>query len=119
MNFNEYQQGALSTFRKMPESDAKMYCAFKLCEEAAEVGSPIVKNIVHGKELDPQEVKMELGDALFYIAVQAHLHGFTLEEVAEANSQKLKDRHGSAGYRQSYYIEKSETSATQSQEHAI
>ena len=37
---------------------------------------------------------LELGDVLYYIAATAHDLGYTLEDVARMNRQKLIERHG-------------------------
>lgn len=37
----------------------------------------------------------ELGDTLYYIAALAADYGLTLEEIADGNKTKLRDRHGS------------------------
>lgn len=64
-----------------------------LTGEAGEVADLIKKLHGHGKTYDETEVLHELGDCLWYLANLAFEHGFTLSEVAEANSKKLRKRY--------------------------
>ena len=36
----------------------------------------------------------ELGDVLYYVAILAHLDGYTLDDVSKANADKLIGGHG-------------------------
>ena len=61
--------------------------------EAGEVLEPIKKHLYHGKDLDLEKMKLELGDLLWYIHGLTTLLGFTLEEVIESNITKIEDRY--------------------------
>jgi NTP pyrophosphatase (non-canonical NTP hydrolase) len=89
MNFNEYQKLARST-AIYPEEYKVIYPALGLCGEAGEVAEKVKKNIRDGKSLDG--VGLELGDVLWYISALADGLGVTLEEVAQANVDKLTSR---------------------------
>ncbi len=89
MNFNEYQKLARST-AIYPEEYKVIYPALGLCGEAGEVAEKVKKNIRDGKSLDG--VGLELGDVLWYISALADDLGVTLEEVAQANVDKLTSR---------------------------
>ena len=89
MNFNEYQKLARST-AIYPEKYKVIYPALGLCGEAGEVAEKVKKNIRDGKSLDG--VGLELGDVLWYISALADDLGVTLEEVAQANVDKLTSR---------------------------
>ena len=89
MNFNEYQKISRST-AIYPKEYKVIYPALGLCGEAGEVAEKVKKNIRDGKSLDG--VKFELGDVLWYVAVLADDLGVTLEEIAQANVDKLKWR---------------------------
>jgi NTP pyrophosphatase (non-canonical NTP hydrolase) len=49
-----------------------------------------------GEPLNRQNLKLELGDVLWYVAVCAHELDLTLSELATANINKLAARYGSA-----------------------
>lgn len=46
-----------------------------------------------GHELDKEHIAKELGDCLWYVAVAAEGAGYTLDEIAEMNKIKLRNRY--------------------------
>nr|WP_041113228.1 nucleoside triphosphate pyrophosphohydrolase family protein [Bacillus badius] len=97
MNFNEYQE--LSK-RTMPDHDnaEKRFLAVAnyslgLMGESGELGDLIKKEIFHGHPADLEKVKKEAGDVLHYLAGIATLYGFSLQEAAGMNIEKLKKRY--------------------------
>lgn len=95
MDLNKYQEQALST-AIYPENMAIPYCTMKLGGECGELQEKIAKAYRdeggHFSEERKLAIKKEIGDALWYMANIAHLFGFTLEEVAQTNIDKLKSR---------------------------
>ena len=97
MNFNDYQQRALTT--AITSDDAfkdMMHWVLGLNGEAGEVAEKL-KKIVRDKsgvvsDTDKQELAKELGDVLWYIAVFAKELGMSLDDIASANLAKLADR---------------------------
>ena len=74
-----------------------MYPVLALAEEAGEVAGKVAKFIrksQQGADVEQlkQDIKKELGDALFQISETARQFGFTLSEIAVANVDKLDDR---------------------------
>ena len=90
MTFKEYQEMARST-AIYPRDRAIIYPALGLSGEAGEVAEKVKKWIRDGN-LDNNEIAKELGDVLWYIAALAGDLGITMEEIAEQNIQKLRDR---------------------------
>lgn len=100
MQLNEYQAEAIRT--KQDNADT-LYLAGKLASESAgEVLQPILKHIYHGAYLDVDGVIEEVGDCLWYVATLADAMGVTLEELAQQNIDKLRQRHGHT-YRAEHY----------------
>ena len=89
MTFDEYQEFARST-AIYPEDCKVIYPTLGLCGEAGEVAEKIKRHLRDGKTLFG--VGLELGDVLWYISALADDLGVTLEEVAQANVDKLQSR---------------------------
>lgn len=67
--------------------------AVGICTEAGELMEQMKKHIFYGKPLDDINVKEEVGDLLWYLALTCKGAGFTFEEAMEANIAKLKARY--------------------------
>ena len=113
LTLNEYQDKAMSTC--MPESDNLFYMLANLVGEVGEFASKAGKHMRKGKlhitttESDEEGrilhsqiwnitdeernlLRDELGDIQWQLAGLAHVMGFSLEEVAEKNLEKLASR---------------------------
>ena len=110
MTFNEYQIEAekTATYPRSTTKDALTYLGLGLTGEAGEVADKIKKWLRVDYPLTPQkreEIILELGDQLWYISEIARELEYELQEVAEMNVKKLKDRqernrlHGDGDYR--------------------
>lgn len=64
-----------------------------LAGEAGETLDIVKKWIFHGKELNPEHLKKEIGDVMWYIAMICYSMGFSLDEIMETNIEKLKNRY--------------------------
>lgn len=96
MDFNEYQKQAESV-ADYPIIGARfVYPALGLANEAGEVAGKIKKifrddgGVVTPERLEA--IKKELGDVLWYLAATSSALGFTLEEVAKLNLDRLQSR---------------------------
>lgn len=97
MTFDEYQRGATTTI--VPKDDRFKQLieqVLGLGDEAGEVQA-IFKKWVRDNDADPatldhDNLKKELGDVLWYIAVIAHNFDISLDDLATANLAKLADR---------------------------
>lgn len=89
--FNEYQD-FVRTMKAYPEKHAIVYPALGLVGEAGEISEKVKKWLRGDRELDREGLLKELGDPLWYIASLADDLGFTLQEVVDANHDKLTSR---------------------------
>ncbi len=109
MELNDYQRESRKTALYPEVGSNVIYPTLGLVGEAGEVADK-VKKILRDKEgvfdKDSKDaIKLELGDVLWYISQLSSELGYELEEVANANLQKLNSRisrgkiHGSGDNR--------------------
>lgn len=95
MNFNEYQQLARST-AVYPSHLGLYYTTLGLSGEAGEIANKVKKVIRNNNGVCTDEYKTvimdELSDTLWYVANLAYELGYSLDEVAEYNIHKLRER---------------------------
>lgn len=89
--FKEYEE-FVAGMKVFPEKYAIIYPTLGMVGEAGEVSEKVKKWLRGDKELDKQELVKEVGDVLWYVTALALDLGYTLQDVAEANVQKLRDR---------------------------
>ena len=89
-SLDSYQSDAAS-FRL--ESASPQYALLNLAGEVGELSSLFAKGIRDGRKLDFDiNVKKELGDILWSVAMVAMDHGYSLQDVALGNISKLSNR---------------------------
>ena len=103
-----YQQVAKTT-AIYPREQAIIYPTLGLTGEAGEVANKVKKIIRDGSDKNDDslvsEIKSEIGDCLWYIAVLANDFNIKLSDIASANLEKLEKRkqkgtiHGSGDNR--------------------
>lgn len=106
MTLNEYQQKALET---AIYPHPIIYPALGMCGEAGEVADKVKKvlrdNNCEFTDEKNYEIAKEIGDVLWYCATLSRDLGYTLDEIAEMNYEKLRSRqlrgmlHGSGDNR--------------------
>ncbi|PGL88598.1 hypothetical protein CN926_00930 [Bacillus thuringiensis] len=104
---NDYQEKALRTWKTTGSVESRLQnVALGLSGESGEVADAVKKAIHHGhgftnyespigkgKSVSKVDVAKELGDIMYYISVGAHELGYTLQEIAEININKLAKRY--------------------------
>ena len=96
MDLNEYQTKSKATALYPNVGSNFVYPTLGLAGEAGEVADKVKKvirdkNGVFGLE-EKRQIKLELGDVLWYIAQLSSELGFDLNDVALANLDKLSRR---------------------------
>jgi NTP pyrophosphatase (non-canonical NTP hydrolase) len=94
--FLEYQRESRKTWMLVRTDHPIVYPTLGLVNEAGELAGK-VKKIFRDKkgvisDQDRQELKLELGDVLWYLAQICTELDISLDEVAEANIEKLRSR---------------------------
>ncbi|MGB5241537.1 MAG: nucleoside triphosphate pyrophosphohydrolase family protein [Prochlorococcaceae cyanobacterium] len=96
MDLNDYQLQARTTARYPDVGANPIYPTLGLCGEAGEVADKVKKVLRdRGGVFEPQLVEdlaLELGDVLWYVAQLASELGLDLDDVAQANLAKLAGR---------------------------
>ncbi|MBN1937571.1 MAG: nucleoside triphosphate pyrophosphohydrolase family protein [Anaerolineae bacterium] len=94
MDMNEYQRLALRTAgHRQDVEKVLIYTALGLTGESGEVAEMIKKAFFHAHPLDKEKLSKELGDVLWYLAVMADGLGIPLEQIAQENVDKLRQRY--------------------------
>lgn len=110
--FSDFDTSVKRTWKDQDFKDAVSNASLGLTGEAGEVADLIKKAIYHGRHfidvpaynqlvdhdmleraISREDVKDELSDVLFYVSAMAQEFGFTLEEVASHNKEKLAKRY--------------------------
>jgi len=95
MTLNDYQSKALET-ASYPQECKIIYPTLGLTGEAGEVSEKIKKVIRDNNKIfsdeRKKEIAKEIGDVLWYCAVLSYDLGYTLDDIAQMNYEKLKSR---------------------------
>lgn len=95
MDIKEYQ-GIIKKTAVFPKEIGISYCTMGLCGESGEVAEK-VKKLYRDRNGEVTEdfkkdIKKELGDVIWYVTALANEFGLTLQEVVDANYDKLIKR---------------------------
>lgn len=93
LTFEEYQMAAQRTSNTAFPMDKVDNGVLGLSGESGEVADLVKKFKYQGHPLNIDEMIGELGDVLWYVAETATGLGVCLQEVAQKNIEKLKERY--------------------------
>lgn len=94
MTINEYQTLAMTTLNpELNRKDILINSVMGLCGESGEAIDIVKKWLAQGHELDKEHLAKELGDIAWYLAEAATALDLPLENVLQANIDKLKKRY--------------------------
>ena len=96
MNLDDYQKAALRTAAPRDKKNEFFHLVLGLVGESGEIAEKVKKVIRdHDSDLsrvDVEDLKKELGDVMWYVAVLADYFDIRLSEVGEQNIEKLASR---------------------------
>lgn len=94
MEINEYQTLAMRTLNpQLDRKDVLINSVMGLCGESGEAIDIVKKWLAQGHELDKAHLARELGDIAWYLAEAATALELPLEDILQANIEKLKSRY--------------------------
>ena len=94
MTVKEYQELAMRTVNPdLDKKDMLINSVMGLCGESGEAIDIVKKWFAHGHELDKEHLAKELGDVAWYLAEAATALDLSLEDIFEANIEKLRRRY--------------------------
>ena len=94
--FDQYQELTQRTVSRPAGHDSStdiVHGCLGACSEVGELHDAVKRFMFYGKPLDVVNMKEEVGDVLWYLALIAEGCGFTLQGAAEANIRKLTVRY--------------------------
>lgn len=96
MSADEYQKGALRTKSDKFYIDEinvdLLHAAMGLETEVGEFTDPLKKKLFYNKPLDLVNLREEIGDMLWYIAIACEALGTTIATEMRRNNSKLRER---------------------------
>lgn len=94
MQANDYQKEAMKLLNpKLDNKDVLINGVMGLCGESGEVIDIVKKWLAQGHQLDKERMKSELGDVAWYLAETATALDVPLEQIFQANLDKLHKRY--------------------------
>ena len=94
ITMNSYQALANRSAGAGGEGEKRLIVsALGLAGEAGEFANLVKKMTAHGHPFNPEDLKDELGDVLWYLAEAATAVGLNLEDIASQNVEKLIKRY--------------------------
>ena len=94
MTINEYHSLAMTTLNpNLDPKDVLINGVMGLCGESGEAIDIVKKWLAQGHELDKEKLAKELGDIAWYLAETAYALGIPLEDILQANIDKLRKRY--------------------------
>lgn len=94
MTLSEYATEVWRTTSKgLTVNEVLSVAGLGLAGESGEVADLVKKRVFHGHPMDRPQFIKEMGDVLWYLVFLANALDLTLEEVMEANVEKLRLRY--------------------------
>ena len=93
MTFDDYQEKARRTqWRKLPLWATREHALYGLAAEVGEV-MDLHQKVHQGHHMNVNALMLEIGDVLWFLSELCDTYGLRLDDVAEANLRKLRERY--------------------------
>ncbi len=70
-----------------------LHALIGISTESGELLDAFKKHIFYGKAIDQANIKEEIGDLMWYVALLCNANGFDFYKILETNIEKLKARY--------------------------
>ena len=87
------QRTASGEFHQSNVSSETLHGAIGLAGESGEILDCIKKSLFYGIPLDRENLREEIGDSAWYLALLCNSEGWSLSEILEENVEKLTKRY--------------------------
>ncbi len=77
----------------LPAQYDLIHAAFGIAGEAGEIVDAAKKHVFYGKPLDYENMREEIGDVMWYVALMCRTLNVSLEELFQENIDKLTKRY--------------------------
>jgi len=94
MNLTDYQITVFQRAKKLDTLSKNLeHSLYGIMSEAGEIADCIKKCVIYEKPLDIENLREELGDIMWYIALLANTMEWRLENILQENDAKLEKRY--------------------------
>lgn len=93
MNIHDYVREVRRTCSIQEPKDLLTLTALGIAGESGEIVDTLKKILYHSHELNVSELCKEIGDLLWYVVLLCDTVGLTLDDVMQANVEKLRKRY--------------------------
>lgn len=76
-----------------PKQYDLLHATLGIAGESGEIVDAVKKSVIYGKELDVANMREEIGDIMWYIALACRTLDFDLNEILDENIAKLQKRY--------------------------
>jgi len=90
MNYDKF---VTRMWKKPLTFSIELYLTTAFCGEAGEVANAVKKLVRDCATKEEVDLQNELGDCLYYLTALAHYYEWTLQDIMQANIEKLESRH--------------------------
>lgn len=81
-------------FADNPKSQSILHAAIGLSTESGEILDNLKKHVYYGNDIDEVNIKEEMGDIMWYMAILMREMDLDFEELLDSNIRKLRKRYG-------------------------
>lgn len=93
MDFKTYIKESERTMVQKGKDMNILHGCIGIATESGELLDALKKNLFYGKPLDTVNIKEELGDVMWYVAILCRELDLSMEEILQTNIDKLKARY--------------------------